>query len=60
MNKVKLVFIGFQEGMNGERFKLWNIINSPCPDLHPNNSTISLVSLKEMGIVKGEFNEFNY
>ena len=45
---MKLVFIGFQEDGLGGRFKLWNVFNSPRPDLHPDGSTVSEYSLKEM------------
>lgn len=45
---MKLKFIGFQEDGNGGRFPLWNLFNSPKPELHPDGSTVSLQSWKAL------------
>lgn len=51
-NRPILVYIGKQFDMSGNGFPLWNIYNSPRPDLHPNGSTISTESLREMEMIR--------
>ncbi len=46
--KLELHFAGFQDDGYGGKFALWNIINSPRPDLHPDNSTVTMVTVNEM------------
>jgi hypothetical protein len=30
--------------------RMWNVFNSPRPDLHPDGSTVTTEGLREMGI----------
>lgn len=48
---VRLVYIGAQEWPGHEPIRLWNMFNSPRPDLHPDGSTVSLETLREMGVL---------
>lgn len=50
---VKLKYIGKMTDVEIPNLdlRLWNIFNSPRPDLHPDGSSISVASLKEMGII---------
>jgi hypothetical protein len=38
---MRLVFRGWQDDGAGGRFRLWDVHNSPRPDLHPDGSTVS-------------------
>lgn len=48
MNNIKLKFIGWQEDGQGGQFPMWNLFNSPKPELHPDGSTVSLEGWKEL------------
>jgi len=45
---LKLKFIGWQSTGDGGFFPMWNVFNSPRPDLHPDGSTVSMQGWKEM------------
>jgi hypothetical protein len=45
---MKLKFIGWQGGLDGAYFPMWNVFNSPKPELHPDGSTVSLLGWKEL------------
>lgn len=47
---IKLRYIGKQEFPGHAPVKLWNIKDSPRPDLHPDGSTVSIEGLREMGV----------
>lgn len=49
---MKLRYIGRQYVNDTEYFNMWNLIDSPRPDLHPSGSSISLEGLREMGVIK--------
>lgn len=52
MKKVTLLkFIGFQRVPGMEPMKLYNLITSPCPERHPVNSTVGILTLKKMGVI---------
>lgn len=33
----------------GTSMAMWNLFDTPCPELHPNGSTITLGTVREMG-----------
>ena len=49
---MRLEYIGKQEFPGEQAIRLWNIYNSPMPELHPDGSTLSLESLRQMGVVR--------
>lgn len=52
MKRPILKYIGRQYFNDNEWIALWNIYNSPMPHLHPEGSSISIESLRQMGMVR--------
>jgi hypothetical protein len=45
---MRLVFKFFQKDLDGGKFPMWDVYDSPKPWLHPDGSTISIEGWKEL------------
>lgn len=50
----KLKYVGkqFTDATNTLYIRLWDLHNSPCPEQHPDGSSVSLYTLKKIGVVR--------